>query len=98
MNIPNNDYGNYVKNSNQVWAGFVLLRKSFNPVRFIGEWLTYVQDYRIVTDSPNMLQNNDNIFKENRHDQTILSLLCKKWGIIMNMIDRNDMIDVRNPI
>jgi hypothetical protein len=98
MNIPNNDYGNYVKNSNQVWAGFVLLRKSFNPVRFIGEWLTYVQDYRIVTDSPNMLQNNDIIFKENRHDQTTLSLLCKKWGIKMDMIDRNDMIDVRNPI
>lgn len=98
MNIPNNSYGDEIKNSAQAWAGFILLRKSFNPIRFIGEWLTYSQDYRIATESPSKLFRNDPIFIENRHDQTILSLLCKKWGIQMHMIDRNDMIDVRNPL
>jgi hypothetical protein len=98
MNIPNNDFGNNIKNSPQAWSGFILLRKSFNPLRFIGEWLTYNQDYRIASDSPSLLTKNDNIFEENRHDQTILSLLCKKWGIPMHMIDKKWMIDIRNPL
>ena len=98
MNIPNNDFGNYVKNSPQVWAGFILLRKTFHALRFISEWLTYNQDYRIASDSHTEIIPNDKIFTENRHDQTILSLLCKKWGIPMYMIDKNWMIDVRNPL
>jgi hypothetical protein len=98
MNIPNNKFGNYIKNSPQAWSGFILLRKGFNPLRFIGEWLTYNQDYRISSDSPTSILQNDSIFIENRHDQTILSLLCKKWGIPMHIIDKNWMIDVRNPL
>jgi hypothetical protein len=98
MNIPNNKFGDYVKNSNQVWSGYILLRKSFNPIRFISEWLTYNQDYRIASDSQTEIIPNDKIFTENRHDQTILSLLCKKWGIEMHMIDKYWMIDVRNPL
>lgn len=98
MNIPDNEFGNNIKNSNQVWSGYILLRKGFNPIRFIGEWLTYNQDYRIASDSPTSMVPNDAIFTENRHDQTILSLLCKKWGIHMNTIDKNWMIDVRNPM
>ena len=98
MNIPNNQFGDQIKNTAQAWSGFILLRKNFNPIRFIGEWLTYNQDYRIATDSPSNLVVNDPIFIENRHDQTILSLLCKKWGIQMHTIDKNYMIDVRNPL
>ena len=92
-NVPNN---NYIKNSAQVWAGFILLRKCFNPIRFVSEWLTYSQDYRIITDSQSMLVKNDQSFIENRHDQSILSLLCKKWGIQMHKLDNNILIDIRN--
>ena len=98
MNIPNNEVGERIKNSNQVWGGFILLRKSFNPIRFIGEWLTYTQDARIATDSNSIFGKNDPNFYENRHDQTILSLLCKKWGIPMHTLDKSYMIDVRNPM
>jgi len=98
MNIQFNEFGNIVRNSEQVWSGYILLRKGLNPIRFIGEWLTYNQDYRIASDSPTKIAPNDPIFTENRHDQTILSLLCKKWGISMNIIDKNFMIDVRNPM
>jgi hypothetical protein len=97
MNMYNNIDDN-IKNSPQVWSGYILLRKGFNPIRFIGEWLTYNQDSRIASDSPTKLAPNDVIFTENRHDQTILSLLCKKWGITMNFLDKNWMIDVRNPM
>ena len=85
-------------NTNQAWSGFILLRKSFNACAFIGEWLTYNQDDRIVTDSASNFRPNDPMFTENRHDQTILSLLAKKWGIEMHVIDRMYMIDVRNPM
>jgi hypothetical protein len=98
MNIPNNQFGNIVKNSPQAWSGFILLRKCFNSLRFISEWLTYNQDYRIASDSATSMVPNDPIFIENRHDQTILSLLCKKWGIQMYLLDKNWMIDVRNPM
>lgn len=98
MNIPKNEFRENVKNTYQAWSGFILLRKSFNPVRFIGEWLTYNQDFRIASDSPSVFGPNDETFVENRHDQTILSLLCKKWGIPMHIIDKNYMIDVRNPL
>ena len=99
MNIKHeNNFRNNAMNSYQVWAGFILLRKTFNPIRFIGEWLTYVQDQRIVTDSHSIFGHENVIFTENRHDQTILSLLCKKWGITMNFLDKNWMIDVRNPM
>lgn len=86
------------KNSPQVWSGFILLRKKFNSIRFIGEWLTYNQDFRIASDSPTKIAPNDPSFIENRHDQTILSLLCKKWGIRMHFLNKNWMIDIRNPI
>lgn len=96
--LPNSSLINNFKNSNQAWAGFILLRKQFNPIRFIGEWLTYVQDPRISSDLPSLFGKNDNIFTDNRHDQTTLSLLAKKWGIPMHTMDKSYMIDVRNPM
>lgn len=99
MNIRHeNNFRNNVLNTDQVWAGLILLRKTFNPIRFVGEWLTYVQDYRIVTDSPSIFGPENSCFREHRHDQSILSLLCKKWGILMNEINKHDMIDIRNPL
>jgi len=96
MNIKHeNNFRNNVINTTQVWAGFIILRKSFNPIRFVGEWLTYVQDQRIVTDAPSILGPENCCFQENRHDQTVLSLLCKKWGIFMHEMNRNDLINVR---
>jgi hypothetical protein len=99
MNIKHeNNFRNNVINTNQVWAGFILLRKTFNSIRFVGEWLTYVQDYRIVTDSPSIFGPENTSFREHRHDQSILSLLCKKWGIYFHEMNKNYMIDVRNPM
>jgi hypothetical protein len=98
MNIPNNEVGYNIINSPQFWGGFVLLRKQFKSIRFVGEWLTYAQDDRIITDNPSYITQNDKTFRGNRHDQTIFSLLCKKWNVPMIMFDKNDLIDIRNPI
>lgn len=63
-------------------ASFVLLKKTDRAQRFVREWLNYCQDERIVTDNPNVMgKKNYEGFRDNRHDQTVLSLLSKKWGI-----------------
>mgnify|MGYP002804121415 FL=1 len=63
-------------------ASFVVLRKSCTSIQFAMEWLAYVTDRRIVSDDPNTLGvANPESFKDNRHDQSVMSLLSKKWGL-----------------
>jgi len=82
----------------QAWSGFILLRKNIETIVFTSEWTTFNQDMRICSDISNKFGSNDKRFCENRHDQTILSLLCKKWKIPFHTIEKNYMIDVRNPV
>jgi len=51
--------------------------------QFVQQWLDYCKDERIVTDQSNVLGSDYTGFKENRHDQTIFSLLTYKIGIGM---------------
>lgn len=72
-----------ILDSNQICGGYILIKKTENSVRLIEEYLQYAQDARIITDEPNVMgYENYQEFVENRHDQTIWSLLCKKHGIL----------------
>ena len=63
-------------------ATFVIVKKCAESESFIEEWLKYSQDPRIITDIPNQLgKENYPEFRENRHDETILSLVAKKRNI-----------------
>lgn len=63
-------------------ASFFIVKKSFSSMSFVSEWLTYSQDSRAITDDSNRLGlDNHAGFIEHRHDQSILSLLAKKWKI-----------------
>lgn len=68
----------------QIWSGFVCLKKNKRSIGIIDQWLEYCQDERIITDNPNLFQNNHSIFRENRYDQTVLSLVLKKNKIYMS--------------
>lgn len=59
----------------------VLIKKTKETEQFCAEWVKYSQTGSIITDEPNTcgLPNYES-FRENRHDQSILSLLSKKWG------------------
>ena len=46
----------------------------------IKKWYEISCNYHLLTDSHSINQN-DNSFEENPHDQSIFSLLCKKYGI-----------------
>ena len=63
----------------QYMAGIQIYRKSKFSENFIEKWLNYSTDKRIITDDPNTQGlPNYNGFIDNRHDQTILSILTKK--------------------
>mmetsp|Transcript_23249 Transcript_23249/g.22409 ORF Transcript_23249/g.22409 Transcript_23249/m.22409 type:complete len:106 (+) Transcript_23249:679-996(+) len=81
------------KESPQLWAGFVGIKNTFYGVQYLAEWLTYVQDVRIVDDSPSKIsKHEDPDFYENRHDQTVHSLLAKKWNIVFHSFPEDIVI------
>jgi hypothetical protein len=67
--------------SSQVASGYIFLKNTLFSKTFVAEWLTYAQDYRVISDAPDVLSETHPDFIENRHDQTIFSLLCKKYGL-----------------
>lgn len=71
-----------IASSTQRMGGFILIKKSNETIRFLDEYLDYAQKGMLITDEPNEYGvDNYKEFRENRHDQSILSLLSKKWGI-----------------
>jgi hypothetical protein len=81
----------------QVWAGFVLLVKNAETLRFVSEWMNCCQDERIVTDMPSSLIPEISEFIENRHDQTVLSILAKKWNINFHDFPKDLLYNIRVP-
>jgi hypothetical protein len=75
------DYEEIIE-SKQRLGGFSLWKKTPLSQKFIDEWLKYAKDERILTDVDNTLEHtNYEGFVEHRHDQSIFSLLSKKYNI-----------------
>jgi hypothetical protein len=68
----------------QLEAGFILLKKSDISYRFILEWLELCKDYHLISDEASLKPNLWE-FAENRHDQSLLSVLGKKCKDIYNI-------------
>jgi hypothetical protein len=75
------DFEPYLSQS-QLLASYIIMRKNKFVVDFMNEWLKFSEDYRIITDSMNEcgLPNYEE-FVDHRHDQSILSLLGRKYNI-----------------
>ncbi len=65
----------------QRMATFSLFKKTKTSMNFVIEWLKYAQDSRVLTDSTSDTNNNYPGFEAHRHDQSIFSLLTKKYQI-----------------
>lgn len=67
----------------QLYAGLIILRRSWQSLGFVAQWLAFCQDRRWITDMDNTLlpegQNHPG-FVWHRNDQAIFSLLYKQWG------------------
>ena len=64
-----------VRESLQAWAGFNCFKKTFYAIQFIAQWMTYVEDARVMIGHQSILAPNDDEFKASRQDQSALSLV-----------------------
>lgn len=63
-------------------GGYVLLKKTPFVEKFLQEDLKYAQDPRIITDDDNVMGiKNYEDFIAHRHDQSVWSLMVKKYGL-----------------
>merc|ERR1712176_1636262 len=63
-------------------ATFLCVQNNPDAVHFVSEWLFHAMDRRLISDDENVFgMGNIAHFHENRHDQTLMSLLSKKYGI-----------------
>lgn len=81
---------------NQAWAGFIALKHCQQSFAFIGAWQAYAEDPRVITDSPSIVPNFP-MFKENRRDQTALSLIAKRWKIPFFHFPKRYLQNIRVP-
>jgi hypothetical protein len=81
LNVENNKS---ILKSCQIESGFILLKKSDISYAFIKEWLEICKDYHLISDEPTIIPNAWG-FKENRHDQSLLSILGKKYKDIYDI-------------
>lgn len=66
--------------SPQVVGGAFFIKKNKENMQFIKQWYDICQDYQMINDMPS-IEKNFNEFIEHRHDQSVLSLLVKKYNM-----------------
>ena len=74
-------YDTKITDSPQFWAGCFFIKKTNVSIKFLDEWLSiFEKNFRLIDDSPSVKKNLFG-FQENRHDQSVYSLLCKKYDL-----------------
>lgn len=70
-----------ITHSPQFWAGSFFISNQKESENFLNEWINvFEKKIELIDDSNSEISNFDG-FIENRHDQSVFSLLCKKYGI-----------------
>jgi hypothetical protein len=67
-------------NEDQMVGGIWLFQKNLFNERFLNDWLHFSEDAQLISDAPSKYPNHRN-FVDNRHDQSILSLLVLKYNL-----------------
>lgn len=72
-----------IKESNQIISTFFIIKKSDFTVQFFAEYLLASENMpSLFTDEDNVLGGeNHELFIQNRHNQSVLSVLGKKYGL-----------------
>lgn len=73
----------WILNSGQVGATVVIMCRQKSSIELLELWRQcYYDHFELIDDSPSLLPNAPD-FIENRHDQSILSVLCKKYSAFL---------------
>ena len=70
-----------VRYSNQRNGAFILIKKTPDSIAFVEEWLNLCCEPDLLQPAESNLNHEDPLFIEHREDQSIISLLSKKWQI-----------------
>jgi hypothetical protein len=81
--------------TSQNQAGALLFLVCSETRKLLDEWYTLACDYHNIDDSPSVLPNFK-CFKEHRHDQSIFSLLTKKYNLFGKQNLENGVYYIRN--
>lgn len=72
-----NDYS-----GNQILGTFILLRKSDKSIFYMTEWFNAMSDIRVLDPKIYLTEiETPKYFISHREDQSVLTILCKKWNI-----------------
>jgi hypothetical protein len=66
-------------------AGLILFYVCDEVKQLVNEWYTLSSDYHNLDNSPSILENSAG-FREHRHDQSIFSLLTKKYNLFSDIV------------
>lgn len=67
---------------NQLLGGYIFLKKSPQTLNYMTEWLETMSDIRVLSGKRYLTNiSEDKNFIAHREDQSVLTILCKKWGI-----------------
>lgn len=91
MNMNNSKY----MDTEQIQGGTLLILVNTKTRKLINEWYNIGCNYHFIDDSKSVLKN-DKIFKEHRHDQSIFSLLIKKYNLTNNKNLNDGVYVLRN--
>jgi len=70
----------------QLVGGIYVIRKCQHTVDLVNKWYDGCCNYNLIDDSPSAIPNHTS-FRENRHDQSIFSVIRKKYGTEMTEFD-----------
>jgi hypothetical protein len=70
----------------QLVGGIYVIRKCQHTVDLVNKWYDGCCNYNLIDDSPSAIPNHPS-FYENRHDQSIFSVIRKKYGTEMTEFD-----------
>lgn len=68
-----------IVNTPQCESGMIFIRKTSETINIIREWLFFCEQYDLINDSKSS-KTDFKEFSEHRHDQSVWSLLVKKYG------------------
>jgi len=66
----------------QVWAGVLAIRNDTAGRTFVTDWLACCMNRDILMDTPSVLAPEHDGFIAHRHDQSVLSILMKKYNFL----------------
>jgi hypothetical protein len=84
------------ENAEDCWGGAIIIKKNKNTVKYMKEWLEMCCNYENITDSPSKAKNNA-LFREHRHDQSLLSIVLHKYNIEMQFFEKKYLQNIRVP-